>query len=163
MAALGEGGQSIRRAKGLMLNSTFPRALLPVTSVYKSLRQFVAIACVFAVLFPLLGGRLGPGLFVLPLLFVIQIVMNVGIAMLVSTFVVLVPDGTNVMTYVRQILFFATPVIYPVDHPARRRKGPRGLATPLRALRQLSGGAQRQRCRAPAWCSRPRSGRWRCS
>ena len=103
-SALGEGGQSIRRAKNLMLNSTFPRALLPVTSVYKALRQFVTIACVFAVLFPLVGGTLGPGLFVLPLLFV----------MLVSTFVVLVPDGTNVMAYVRQILFFATPVIYPV-------------------------------------------------
>ena len=113
-SALGEGGQSIRRAKNLMLNSTFPRALLPVTSVYKALRQFVTIACVFAVLFPLVGGTLGPGLFVLPLLFVIQIVMNVGIALLVSTFVVLVPDGTNVMAYVRQILFFATPVIYPV-------------------------------------------------
>lgn len=113
-SALGEGGQSIRRAKNLMLNSTFPRALLPVTSVYKSLRQFVTIAIVFAVLFPLVGGTFGPGLFVLPLLFAIQIVMNVGIALLVSTFVVLVPDGTNVMAYVRQILFFATPVIYPV-------------------------------------------------
>ena len=61
------------------------------------------------------GGKLGPGLFVLPLLFVLQIVMNVGIALLVSTFVVLVPDGTNVMNYVTRILFFATPVIYPVS------------------------------------------------
>ena len=61
MAALGEGGQSIKRAKGLMLNSTFPRALLPVTSVYKSLRKFVPSACVFAVLFPLVGGKVGSG------------------------------------------------------------------------------------------------------
>jgi teichoic acid transport system permease protein len=113
-AALGEGGASIKRSKNLMLNSTFPRALLPVTSVYKSLRQFVPAACVFLVIFPLVGGTLGPGLFVLPLLFVLQIVMNVGIALLVSTFVVLVPDGSNVMVYVARILFFATPVIYPV-------------------------------------------------
>ena len=56
-----------------MLNSTFPRALLPMTSVYKSLRKFVPAACVLAVLFPLVGGKLGPGLFVLPLLFSIQI------------------------------------------------------------------------------------------
>ena len=41
--------------------------------------------------------------------------MNVGIALLVSTFVVLVPDGTNVMTYVTRVLFFATPVVYPVS------------------------------------------------
>ena len=82
--------------------------------MYKSLRSFVPSACVFVVLFPLVGGKIGPGLFLLPLLFALQIVMNVGIALLVSTFVTLVPDGTNVMNYVTRILFFATPVIYPV-------------------------------------------------
>jgi teichoic acid transport system permease protein len=115
MSALSEGAQSIRRGKGLMLNSTFPRALLPVATVYKSLRSFVPEACVLVVIFPLMGGNLGPGLFVLPLLFTLQIVMNVGIALLVSTYVVLVPDGNNVMQYVSRVLFFATPVIYPVE------------------------------------------------
>jgi teichoic acid transport system permease protein len=113
--ALAEGGASIRRAKNLVLNSTFPRALLPVTVVYRSLRSFVPAACVLAVLFPLVGGRIGAGLFVLPLLFALHTVMNVGIALLVSTFIVLVPDATNVMAYVTRVLFFATPVIYPVD------------------------------------------------
>lgn len=111
--ALGEGGGAIKRSKGLMLNSSFPRAMLPITAVYKSLRKFVPSAFVLVVLFPLVGGKLGPGLFVLPLLFAIQIVMNVGIALLVSTFVVLFPDGTNFMTYVQRVLFFATPVVYP--------------------------------------------------
>lgn len=114
-AAIGEGGGSIKRAKGLMLNSTFPRALLPVTTVYKTLRAFVVSACVLAVLFPTVGGTVGIGLFALPLLFGIQLVMNIGIALLVSTFIVLVPDANNVMTYVTRVLFFATPVIYPVD------------------------------------------------
>lgn len=114
-AALGEAGASIKRSRGLMLSSTFPRALLPITSVYKSVRQFGFSAAVFAVLFPLVGGTLGPGLFVLPLLFALHMVMNIGIALLVATFVVLVPDGTNVMIYVTRLLFFATPVIYPVE------------------------------------------------
>jgi teichoic acid transport system permease protein len=114
MAALSEGGSSIRRGKGLMLSSTFPRALLPVTSVYKSLRSFLTSACVLVVIFPLMGGTLGPGVFVLPLLFALQVVMNVGIALLVSTYVVLVPDGNNVVQWVNRLLFFATPVIYPV-------------------------------------------------
>ncbi len=115
MSALNEGGASIKRAKGLILNSTFPRALLPVTSVYKSLRNFVPSACVFAVIFPLVGGKIGTGLFVLPLLFVLQTMMSVGIALLVSTFVTLVADASNVMTYVTRVLFFATPVVYPVS------------------------------------------------
>jgi ABC-type polysaccharide/polyol phosphate export permease len=115
MGALGEGGSSIKRAKGLLLASTFPRALLPITTVYKSVRNFVPSACVFAVIFPLVGGKLGTGLFLLPLLFVVQITMNVGIALLVSSFVTLVPDATSVMQYVTRVLFFATPVVYPVS------------------------------------------------
>jgi teichoic acid transport system permease protein len=114
-SAISEGGSSIKRAKGLMLNSTFPRALLPVTTVYKSLRGFIPIACVFLILFPLFGGKIGPGIFLFPLLFVLQIIMNIGIALLVSTYVVLVPDAQQVMNYVSRILFFATPVIYPVS------------------------------------------------
>jgi teichoic acid transport system permease protein len=114
MSALGEGGSSIRRAKGLMLNSAFPRALLPVAIVYKSVRSFAPAACLLVVIFPLLGGTVGPGLLVLPLLFGLQIVMNIGIALLVSTFVVVVPDAGNVMSYVNRVIFFATPVLYPV-------------------------------------------------
>jgi teichoic acid transport system permease protein len=114
MAALGEGGSSVKRGRGLMLNSAFPRALLPVTAVYKSLRLFVPAACVLAVIYPLVGGRPGPGFFVLPLLFAIQVVMNVGIALAVSTYEVLVPDGSNLVQWLTRLLFFATPVIYPV-------------------------------------------------
>jgi teichoic acid transport system permease protein len=114
-AALGEGGQSIKRSRGLMLNSTFPRAMLPMTAVYKSVRKFIPMAGVLVVLFPLVGGKIGPGLFALPILFAIQIVMNVGIALLVSAFVTMIPDATNVMIYVTRVLFFATPVMYPVS------------------------------------------------
>jgi teichoic acid transport system permease protein len=114
LAALTEAGTSIKRGKGLMLNSSFPRAMLPLTSIYKSLRSFVTAGCVLVVIFPLVGGRPGPGLLVLPLVFTIQVVMNIGIALLVSAYEVLVPDGHNLVGYVNRILFFATPVIYPV-------------------------------------------------
>jgi teichoic acid transport system permease protein len=114
MSALLEGGSSIKRGKSLMLNSTFPRALLPLTSIYKNLRAFVLAVGVLVVVFPLAGGTLGPGLFVLPLMFTIQVVMNIGIALGVSAYEVVVPDGHNVVQYANRILLFATPVIYPV-------------------------------------------------
>ncbi|MGK2930401.1 MAG: ABC transporter permease [Acidimicrobiales bacterium] len=113
--AMGDGGNSIKKGKGLLLNSTFPRALLPITSVYTSLLGYVPSVCVVLVIFPLVGGRVGVGVFMLPLLFVIQAVMNVGIALLVSTVVVLVKDASNAMQYVTRILFFTTPVIYPAS------------------------------------------------
>jgi teichoic acid transport system permease protein len=112
-AAFGEGGGSVRRGRGLVLNSTFPRALLPVTAIYKSLRSFVPIAAVFVVLFPLVGGEIGAGILVLPLLFCLQVMMNIGIALFVSTVVTLVPDANNAVQYVTRVLFFATPIVYP--------------------------------------------------
>ena len=114
-AAFGEAGASLKRGKGLMLSSTFPRALLPISSVYKSLVAYVPSGCVFAVLFPLVGGKFGAGLLVFPLLFAIQLVMNVGIALLTATAVTLIPDAGNAIGYIVRILFFATPVIYPVS------------------------------------------------
>jgi len=114
LSAFQDGGGSVKRAKGLMLNSSFPRALLPITSIYRSLRAFVPIACTLLVIFPLVGGSIGMGIFVLPLLFALQTVMSVGIALLFATYVVLVPDAGNVMNWLTRILFFVTPVIYPV-------------------------------------------------
>lgn len=114
MAALSDAGNSLRRAKGLLLNSAFPRAMLPLTSIYKSLREFVSSFAVLLVMFPLVGGKFGLGFFLLPIVFALQIVMNIGISLLVSTYVTIVPDGGNVMTFVNRILFFVTPIIYPV-------------------------------------------------
>ncbi len=65
-------------------------------------------------MFPLIGGKIGSGFFLLPIVFALQVIMNVGIALLVATYVTLVPDGQNVMSFVQRILFFVTPVIYPV-------------------------------------------------
>lgn len=111
--ALNDGGSSIKRSKSLVLSSTFPRALLPLTSIYRSLRQFIPIACVYAVLFPLIGGKFGGGLLVLPLLFVTQTVINLGLSLIVATLVVLYKDASNLVSYVQRVLFFATPLIYP--------------------------------------------------
>ena len=112
--AMSEGGGSIVRSKGLMLNSSFPRAMLPVTSIWKALVDFVPSACVLFVMFPLIGGNIGRGFFLLPIVFAMHVTMNLGIALLVATYVTLVPDGRNVMSFVQRILFFVTPVIYPV-------------------------------------------------
>ena len=126
-----------------MLSSTFPRALLPITAVYKSLRQFVLSAAVFAVLFPLVGGQIGPGLFVLPLLFAIHMVMNVGIALLVSTFVVLVPDGTQ-----RDELHHPGAVLRHARHLPGRRSCPTSRGSSSAGSRSSRSSPATRRCSA---------------
>jgi teichoic acid transport system permease protein len=115
MTALNEGGRSIKGMKNLLLNSSFPRALLPMVSQYKSLLAFIpSIGVIFFCYFSF-GGEANPELLLLPLVFAIQLVMNVGLALVASTIITVVRDASNVVGYVTRLLFFATPVIYPLD------------------------------------------------
>lgn len=110
--ALSDGGRSIRRSRGLMLNSAFPRAILPLVSIYKGLLSFGSSALVIAVALLALGEPNGELLY-FPVVFAIQLVMDVGLALLTATLIVFFRDASNVLNYVVRLLFFATPVIYP--------------------------------------------------
>ncbi len=111
---LSGGGRSIIRNKGLMLNSTFPRILLPATEVYKGLLDLGPYLAVYAVIHFLLGAPFGPGLFVLPLLVVLQILISSGLALIFATLTVFISDMSNLLDYVMRVLFFTTPILYPV-------------------------------------------------
>jgi teichoic acid transport system permease protein len=114
IAGLTEGGTSVRQAKHLMLNSAFPRALLPLTTVYKGILRIVPAIPVYAFFHVVLGAPTGWGLLLLPFIFALQVVFTTGMAMLAATAVVFFRDATNVLGYVARVLFFASPVIYPV-------------------------------------------------
>lgn len=115
MNALNEGGRSIKRMKNLLLNSAFPRALLPLVSQYKNLLAFIPSIAIIVIFYAAFGGEPGPELLLLPVVFAIQMVLNVGLALLTATLVVVVRDASNLLSYVTRLLFFATPVIYPVE------------------------------------------------
>jgi teichoic acid transport system permease protein len=127
-AALNDGGRSILNSKGLMLNSSFPRALLPLAEIYKGLLEFAPSIALYAVIHLVTQRPIGQGVFLLPLLFLLQTAMGIGIAFLVATATVYVRDTVNLLNYVTRILIFVTPVIYPAS----------SLAPPLRALLSLN-------------------------
>ena len=114
LSAITEGGQSIRRSKNLMLNSTFPRALFPITTVCRGIIRFGPAVPVYAAFNIGLGAPVGLGLLLLPMLFALQVVLMAGLALLVSILVVFFKDAGNAVQYVGRVLFFTTPVIYPL-------------------------------------------------
>ena len=115
LSAINEGGRSIRSSKSLMLNSTFPRGLFPLSGVCRGLLRFIPAVPVYLAFHIGLGGPVGQGLLMLPMLFAIQIVLMVGLALLVATLVVFVRDAGNAVQYMTRILFFTTPVIFPLE------------------------------------------------
>lgn len=114
-AALQDGGNSVSGASHLMLNSTFPRMLLPVSSIYGGVLKFLpSVPIIFgAVLF--LDAEISLKLLWWFVLFPLQIAIGLGLAFLISTAVVFFRDVRNLLNYVSRIMFFASPVIYPVE------------------------------------------------
>jgi teichoic acid transport system permease protein len=121
--SISDGGRSILRHKGLVLNAIFPRALLPIAEVYKGFLSTLPAFVVYALMHLAVGAPITSALLFLPLLLVLQTMMNLGLALLFSTATVLFKDMSNVLNYILRLLTFATPVIYPVSTltPAIRR------------------------------------------
>jgi len=113
--ALNEGSRAIVGNRSLILNSSFPRAMLPIATIYKGLLALVPAACIYLVLHIAMGRPFGAGLVMLPYLLAIHTILNLGVAMLLATASVFVRDVGNAITYISRILLFTTPVIYPAS------------------------------------------------
>jgi teichoic acid transport system permease protein len=113
--AFGEGSRELVKRKGLILNSMFPMAMFPLTAMYRGILELIPMIGVYAVFHVAAGMPFGPGLFMLPFLFALQLLMSFGICLLTTTAIVFVKDMANVTNYILRILFFMTPIIYPVS------------------------------------------------
>ncbi|MDW3220220.1 MAG: ABC transporter permease [Acidimicrobiales bacterium] len=113
--ALNEGGASVAGATNLMLNSTFPRMLLPLSTIYAGVMAFVpSVVIIFGALV-LLDVDISMQLFWWFPIFALQMCISLGLALIISTAVVFFADIKNLLTYITRIIFFTSPVIYPAE------------------------------------------------
>lgn len=108
------GARSIVGGSGLILNTSFPRALLPITAVLEALLQLIPALLVYAVIHVVAGAPVTAGLLLLPLLLGLQTVFNAGAAMLFGTVGVYFRDVISALQYLTRIWLYATPVIFSV-------------------------------------------------
>jgi teichoic acid transport system permease protein len=113
--SISDGGRSILRHKGLVVNAIFPRAVLPIAEVYKGFRATVPAMMIYVVLHLAVQAPISQALLLLPLLFVILTATNLGFALIFSTATAYSADVSNLLNYVTRLLTFATPVVYPVS------------------------------------------------
>jgi len=113
--AFGDASRELMKKKGLILNSRFPTMIFPISSMWGGLIEFIPAVFVYIVSAVLSGMPFSTGMALLPLLFVFQLMMGLGIALLTTTAMVFVRDMSNLLGYVMRILLFLTPIIYPVS------------------------------------------------
>jgi lipopolysaccharide transport system permease protein len=113
--AISAGMRSLLGAMGLINQIYFPREIIVLSALGEALVDaffmFVAMLVINAFV-----GILPNGLFViLPLLLIIQITFMLGLMFIVSWLSVVIRDIPQLISVLLQILFYLSPIIYPVN------------------------------------------------
>jgi teichoic acid transport system permease protein len=110
-----DGARSVVGGRGLLLNSAFPRALLPISCVYRGLLELAPAGVIYLIIHVATGRPIGAGVALLPTLLVLHTILNLGLALLFAALNVYMRDVQQLLGYLVRILFFTTPVLYPVS------------------------------------------------
>ena len=114
--ALTVGAKAVVNNKALVLNSAFPRGVLPVEAVLRAFLSFLPTLVVYFGLHAVLGQPFGTGalLFLVPLI-ALQTIFNFGLACLFAPLTVFFRDTEQFLGYIQRIWFFTTPILFTVD------------------------------------------------
>jgi homopolymeric O-antigen transport system permease protein len=132
--SLGHATSVIVGSGGLVKRILFPAEILPLVSVLSNLANLLLSLPLLLVFLLLFGVRPGPVLAFLPLLLLIQLLLTVGLALPLAALNVHLRDVEQILANVLVLLFFLSPILYPVTTvPLTIRVGD-GLTLPLRPL-----------------------------
>jgi ABC-type polysaccharide/polyol phosphate export permease len=107
--------QAVKSVTGggrLILNTAFPRVLLPAASVIAALWRFLPTILVFVPVFFIAGLPVGPELLWLIPVFALFLVLACGLAMLVAAGQVYFRDLKNFLNYALRIWLYSSPILW---------------------------------------------------
>lgn len=146
-SAFSAGATAVVDGTGLARRIYFPRAVLPTISVVTALFPLVITAVILLVMEVALGPEPGVRtLWMIPGMLLVT-VLAAALSLLVSAAHVYIRDLRYAVTASMLMLFYITPVIYPVDRlPASVRELVRLLPTagPVELFRRSIGAADKQ-------------------
>jgi teichoic acid transport system permease protein len=125
-----QGARSVVGGGRLILNTAFPRTVLPLASVLTAFLRFLPTLVVYAVMHVVAGLPLGLHLlWAIPILALI-VVFAAGAAMFVAALQVYFRDLTTILSYFLRIGLYVSPVLY-YAHEIPERLKPVLAANPL--------------------------------
>jgi ABC-type polysaccharide/polyol phosphate export permease len=102
----------------LVRKTYFPREVLPASIVISNLVHFVLALIVFFAYLLVLGAPILVSWLLVPVVILIQLLLNLGIAFFVSCLNVFYEDVKYLMTVVLTLLFYLMPIMYLVEQIA---------------------------------------------
>lgn len=110
-----EGARTVTRRGRLVLNTAFPRVLLPVSSVIGHFLRFLPTLAIYAVVHLVTGLPINANdLFAIPLI-VLFTMVSLGLSMFVSTLQVYFRDLAQFLPYLLRLWLYLSPILYFAD------------------------------------------------
>jgi teichoic acid transport system permease protein len=120
--AVRSGVKSVTSGGKLIMNSAFPRVLLPLSSVITGFKQFLPTMIIYIPLHLITGRPVGWHLlWILPLVLMLA-VLAAGLCMLVAALQVYFRDLRSLLPYVLRVWLYASPVLYYASRVPERYK-----------------------------------------
>lgn len=110
--ALTMGAKSITSGGKLILNSAFPRFVLPLAATVISFFKFIPTLVVLAVIAGVLATPFSLALFLVPVVLVLVLVLALAFALLFATLNVYFRDTKNFLPYLTRAWLYLSPVLY---------------------------------------------------
>lgn len=120
--SLTQAAKSVVRGGRLVLNTAFPRTLLPMSSLITGFLRFLPTMGIYAIMHVIAGLPVGPHLLWAIPIFLLLAVFGAGVCMLVAAAQVYFRDVSNFLPYFNRIWLYGSPVLYYYDEvPDRLR------------------------------------------
>jgi ABC-type polysaccharide/polyol phosphate export permease len=114
------GASSVVSGGRLIMNTSFPKMLLPISATYTAFRRFLPTLAVYAVLHVMAGLPIGPHLLWVPVVLLEAACFALGLAMLFATLQVYFRDAKSFLPYGVRIWLYLTPVLWFADAAPKR-------------------------------------------
>ena len=117
--AIGDGGRSITSNSSLVKSLSFPRILLPLSEIFESFYQLLAMLAIIVVAALVFGEPITPRwLIAIPALLLMTI-FNTGVALIVSRLTVHFRDFSQFVPFITRLLMYTTGIFYSVEAVAK--------------------------------------------
>jgi len=106
---------SIVNNQALIRKVAVPKLVFPLSNVLARYVDHAALLIILLAFIPIYGAAMGWSLFFLPVAVAMHIVFSLGLSLLCAVAYIKVRDVQNIVAVVFQALFYATPILYPVE------------------------------------------------
>jgi len=118
-----QGANSIVGGGKLILNTAFPRILLPFSSVVWAFRRFLPTIPIAAVIHLIVGVPVGWAIFFVIPIIGVTLLTAAGVACFAAALQVYFRDLSNLLPHVLRIWLYTTPILYTADQATERGLG----------------------------------------